>query len=62
MFNLGTPWPGKLTGKIDHRNILHFKLFFFLGLHLQHVEVPRLGSESKLQLPAYTTATAMQDP
>ena len=32
--------------------------FFFLGLHLKHVEVSRLGVESKLQLPAYATATA----
>ena len=30
---------------------------FFLGPHLQHVEVPKLGVESELQLPAYTTAT-----
>ena len=29
---------------------------------LQHVEVPRLGVELELQLLAYTTATAMQDP
>ena len=37
---------------------------FFLGPHLQHMEVPRLGVESELQLPAYTTATATaaQDP
>ena len=26
------------------------------------MEVPRLGGELELQLPAYTTATAMQDP
>ena len=26
------------------------------------MEVPRLGVESELQLQAYTTATAMQDP
>ena len=26
------------------------------------MEVPRLGVKSKLQLPAYTTATATQDP
>ena len=32
--------------------------FFFLGPHLWHMEVP----ESKLQLPAYTTATATRDP
>ena len=33
--------------------------FIFLGLNLQHMEVPRIGVESELQLPAYTTATAM---
>ena len=38
------------------------KLFVFLGLHPQHMEVPSLGVESKLQLPAYTTAIATQDP
>ena len=26
------------------------------------MEVPRLAAESELQLPAYTTATAMRDP
>ena len=34
----------------------------FLGLHPRHMEVPRLRGESELQLPAYTTATAMRDP
>ena len=33
-------------------------LFIFLGLHPQHMEVPRLGVESELQLLSYTTATA----
>ena len=42
------------------------KAFFFwsfvlLGLHLQHMEVPRLGGHLELQLPAYTTATASAD-
>ena len=37
-------------------------LSFFLGPHPQHMEVPRLGVESELQLLAYTTATAMPDP
>ena len=36
--------------------------FCFLGLHLRHMEVPRLGAESELQLPPYTTVTAMPDP
>ena len=33
-----------------------FCLFVFLGLYLQPMEVLRLGVESELQLPAYTTA------
>ena len=36
-------------------------LFFFLELHSQHMEVPRLVAESKLQLQAYATATATPD-
>ena len=39
-----------------------FFFFFSLGLPPWHTEVPRLGVESELQLPAYTTATAMRDP
>ena len=39
-----------------------FFFFFFLGPHLWHMEVPRLGVESELHLPAYTTAIATQDP
>ena len=41
---------------------LSIYLFCFLGLHLWHMEVPRLGVKSGLQLLAYTTARAMQDP
>ena len=33
----------------------------FLEQHLGHMEVPRLGVESELQLPAYAIATAMPD-
>ena len=36
--------------------------FCFLGLHPRHREGPRLGVKLELQPPAYTTATAMQDP
>ena len=36
-------------------------LFCFLGPHLWHMEAPRLGVESELQLPAYTTAIATRD-
>ena len=39
-----------------------FFFFSFLGLLPWHMEVPRLGVESELQLPAYTIATAVQDP
>ena len=42
--------------------ILIYFIFCFLGPHLQHMEVPRLGVESELQLPAYATAAAKQDP
>ena len=38
-----------------------FYLFFF-GFSEWHMEVPRLGTELELQLPACTTATAMSDP
>ena len=36
--------------------------FLFLGLYLQHTGTPKLGVESELQLPTYTTATATPDP
>ena len=44
--------------------VLHKEIgifFFFLELHQWHMEVPRLGVESELQLPAYTMAIAMRD-
>jgi len=37
-------------------------LFVFLGPHLRHMEVPRLGFQLELQLPAYTTTTVMRNP
>ena len=39
-----------------------FFVFFFSGPHPWHMEVHSLGIKSELQLPAYTTATAMPDP
>ena len=33
-----------------------------MRLYLWHMEVPRLGVQSELQLPAYTRATATPDP
>ena len=41
--------------------LVQFIYFCFLGPILWHVEDPRLRVKSKLQLPAYTTATATRD-
>ena len=51
-----------VTGEVITSRLFAFFFFFcFLGPHLLHVEVPRLGVKSELQLPAYTIATAMRD-
>ena len=43
-------------------NFLFIYLFFcFLGPHLQHMKVPKIGIKLELQLPTYTTATATRD-
>ena len=34
---------------------------FFQGLHPWHMDIPKLGVKSDLELPAYATATAMPD-
>ena len=46
------------------RGSLLTKFFSFVLLepHLGHVEVPKLGVQLELQPPAYTPATATQDP
>ena len=47
------------------RELPFFFFFFFFCLYRaspQHMEVPRLGVESELQLPAYTAATATPNP
>jgi len=47
----------------SQRCLMHSGISFdFLEPHLWHMEIPRLGVELELQLPAYTTATAMWDP
>ena len=52
-----------LTGKVDQESFRRWCKFFCVwGAHLWHMEVPRLGVESELQLPVYTTATATRDP
>ena len=42
--------------------VFRFLSFVFLGLHLRHMEVSRLGVKLELQLLAYATATATWDP
>ena len=52
----------RTTGNINNNHYCFFSSFFFfcfIGSHLQHMEVLRLGVTLELQLPAYTTATAM---
>ena len=74
--NVLCPWIGRIsTGKINMlpKAIYRFSTipikilfliiclsFVFLGPHLRHMEVPRLGVKSELQLLAYATATAIQ--
>ena len=41
---------------------IFFFSFSLFRAALRHMEVPRLGVESELQLPAYTTAIAMRYP
>ena len=53
-----SPWSWQL-GAVNASCVF---VFAILGPHLRHIEVPRLGVKSELQLPAYTTATATQDP
>ena len=56
---------GTLGGKLWNLVFGFFVCLFFAsfwGLHLWHMEVRRLGVKVELQLPAYTTDTAMWDP
>ena len=57
-------FPSAVQLKVWADALTFYKLSFFcsLGLHLQYMKVPRLGVESKLQLPDYTTATATWEP
>ena len=59
MFNEMFLWLRHWLG--SHLTLLFIFIFAFLGLHRQHIEVPRLGFESGHWLLAYTTATATQD-
>ena len=58
-----TTHPSLLPFSAPHLQVYFVCLFAcFVGLHLWHMEGPRLGIESELHLPACTTATAMRDP
>ena len=45
-----------------HPHVTSANHFFFLELYPWHMEVPRLGVKSELQLLTYATATATWDP
>ena len=49
-------------GVTEHLTFILLYFILCLGLHPWHMEVPRLGDKSELQLLAYTIATAMPDP
>ena len=51
-----------MTGTPCFLFYLFIYLVFFLGLHPQQMDVPRLGVELDLQLLAYAIATETQDP
>ena len=53
-----------MAGVPPPRGTLRFFLFWgaFCFFRATPMEVPRLGVELELQLPAYTTAAAMWDP
>ena len=61
---MGYPYYASLDMKRDENFLLQrtfFLSFVFLGPHPQHMELPRLGVKSELQLPAYATATATRE-
>ena len=53
--------PKRSQKEMWHSDTLIF-FFFFFFLNPQHMEVPRLGVELEIQLPAYITATTMGNP
>ena len=60
-------WSSKRQEKVKEKVCVIVSVFFFifyffvLGLHLWHMEVPRLGVELELQLLPYTTDTTTCD-
>ena len=61
LYRVGCP---KIARASEGHLVVFFFLFFvfcFLGPHPWHMEVPTLGVQLELQLPAYTTGTATRD-
>ena len=52
----------KVSSSQNYRYSLLLLHFCFLGPYPWHLEIPRLGVQSELQLSACTTATATSDP
>ena len=72
-YRLSHPAEHRLTERVPECALSHLRqgppqplpflnFFSFLGLHVRHMEVPKLGVQSELQLLAYTTVTATQEP
>ena len=60
-------WRMQIFCFLNHSAFFFFYLFIYLfiyilGLRFWHMEIPRLGVESELQLLTYTTATSMWGP
>ena len=58
IMNKVSGWLEKTLIEISKVIFSSFIFFGFLGAHLWHMEVPRLGVELKLKPSAYATATA----
>ena len=62
LFTNTLKWESRTLPIILYLDFMLFLFFFiFLGPHLWHMEVLRLGAKSELQLPAYTTDTGTWD-
>ena len=48
------PWPHTACSVIDFVGFIGSAFFFFLGPYPRHMEVPRLGVDSELQLLVYS--------
>ena len=56
------PWKSFYPLFLQYHLFIYLFFLLFLGPHLLHMEVPRLGVELQLQLLAFNTATEVLDP